>query len=69
MLSYAGRLQLIKSVLFGIQLYWCQIFVMPKKVLKEIQRICRVFLWIGQDVIQIPRKHQFHGHRCVYLKV
>lgn len=49
MLSYAGRLQLIKSVLFGIQLYWCQIFVMPKKVLKEIQRICRVFLWTGCD--------------------
>ncbi|XP_056691739.1 uncharacterized protein [Spinacia oleracea] len=30
-LSYAGRLQLVRSVLFGIQLYWCQIFVMPKK--------------------------------------
>ena len=48
-LSYAGRIQLIKSVLFGIQLYWCQIFVMPKKVMKEIQRICRVFLWTGGD--------------------
>lgn len=43
-LSYAGRLQMIKSVLFGIQLYWCQIFVMPKKVMKEVQRICRCFL-------------------------
>ncbi|XP_021844803.2 uncharacterized protein [Spinacia oleracea] len=30
-LPYAGRLQLVRSVLFGIQLYWCQIFVMPKK--------------------------------------
>ncbi|XP_056695389.1 uncharacterized protein [Spinacia oleracea] len=48
-LSYAGRLQLVKSVLFGIQLYWCQIFVMPKKVMKEIQRICRCFLWSGTD--------------------
>lgn len=34
--TYAGRLQLVKSVLFVIQLYWCQIFVMPKKVMKEI---------------------------------
>ncbi|XP_021836449.2 uncharacterized protein [Spinacia oleracea] len=49
LLSYAGRLQLIRSVLFGIQLYWCQIFIMPKKVLKEIQRICRCFLWIGAE--------------------
>lgn len=40
-LSYAGRLQLVKSVLFGMQLYWCQIFLMPKKVMKEIQKICR----------------------------
>ncbi|XP_021837093.2 uncharacterized protein [Spinacia oleracea] len=50
MLSYAGRLQLIKSVLFGVQLYWCQIFMMPKKVMKEIKRLCRSFLWIGTDV-------------------
>ncbi|XP_056698045.1 uncharacterized protein [Spinacia oleracea] len=48
-LSYAGRLQLVKSVRFGIQLYWCQIFVMPKKVMKEIQRICRCFLWSDTD--------------------
>ncbi|XP_021713494.1 uncharacterized protein LOC110681652 [Chenopodium quinoa] len=26
-LSYAGRIQLIKSVLFGIQTYWAQIFI------------------------------------------
>ncbi|XP_056685901.1 uncharacterized protein [Spinacia oleracea] len=49
LLSYAGRLQLVRSVLFGIQLYWCQIFIMPKKVLKEIQRICRCFLWTGAE--------------------
>ncbi|XP_056688114.1 uncharacterized protein [Spinacia oleracea] len=49
LLSYAGRLQLIRSVLFGIQLYWSQIFVMPKKVMKEIQRICRCFLWAGSE--------------------
>ncbi|XP_021865115.2 uncharacterized protein [Spinacia oleracea] len=48
-LSYAGRLQLVKSVSFCIQLYWSQIFVMPKKVMKEIQRICRCFMWSGTD--------------------
>ncbi|XP_021857904.1 uncharacterized protein [Spinacia oleracea] len=44
-----GRLQLFKSVLCGIQLYRCQIFVMPKKVMNEIQRLCRCFLWSGAD--------------------
>lgn len=47
-LSYAGRLQLIKSVLFGMQTYWCQVFLLPQKVIKLIQTICRVFLWTGQ---------------------
>lgn len=47
-LSYAGRLQLIKSVLFGIQVYWSQVFVIPQKVLKLLQTACRVFLWTGK---------------------
>ncbi|XP_048498145.1 uncharacterized protein LOC125496667 [Beta vulgaris subsp. vulgaris] len=46
-LSYAGRSQLISSVLQGIQLYWSQIFLLPKKVLREIQSILRSFLWSG----------------------
>ncbi|XP_056688387.1 uncharacterized protein [Spinacia oleracea] len=47
LLSYVGRLQLVKTVLYGMQLYWCQIFVMPKKVMREIHAICRTFLWTG----------------------
>lgn len=47
LLSYAGRIQLIKSVIFGVQSYWSQIFLLPKKVLKAIQTACRVFLWTG----------------------
>lgn len=35
-LSYDGRTQLISSVLQGIQSYLCHIFLLPKKVLKEI---------------------------------
>ncbi|XP_024638625.1 uncharacterized protein [Medicago truncatula] len=42
------RLQLIKSVLFGVQTYWSQVFVLPQKVLKLIQTACRVFLWTGK---------------------
>lgn len=51
LLSYAGRLQLIKSVLFGIQTYWSQIFVLPQKVLKLVQQACRTFLWTGKAVL------------------
>jgi len=49
--SYARRLQLIKSVLFDVQTYWSQVFVLPQKVLKLIQTVCRVFLWIGKSGI------------------
>ncbi|XP_047257506.1 uncharacterized protein LOC124889589 [Capsicum annuum] len=31
LLSYAGRVHLIKSVLFRVQSYWAQIFLLPKK--------------------------------------
>ncbi|XP_056697358.1 uncharacterized protein [Spinacia oleracea] len=46
-LSYAGRLQLVQTILLSLQSFWCQIFILPKKVIKEIQGYCRVFLWTG----------------------
>ncbi|XP_019257656.1 PREDICTED: uncharacterized protein LOC109235863 [Nicotiana attenuata] len=50
-LSYAGRVQLIKNVLFSIQTFWAQIFVLPKKITKLIEAICRSFLWTGEGNI------------------
>ncbi|KAK6791822.1 hypothetical protein RDI58_010903 [Solanum bulbocastanum] len=47
MLSHAGRLQLIKSVIFGMQSYWAQIFVLPTKIVKLVEAVCRSFLWTG----------------------
>jgi len=47
LLSYAGRLQLIKAFLFGVQAYWAQNFLLPKKVIKTIEQLCRTFLWTG----------------------
>lgn len=44
LLSYAGKLQLIKSVVFSITSYWMQIFPLPKKVLRHIESLCRIFL-------------------------
>ncbi|XP_019227163.1 PREDICTED: uncharacterized protein LOC109208497 [Nicotiana attenuata] len=51
LLSYAGRLQLIKSILFGVQSYWAQIFLLPKKVMKMVEAICRSFLWTGTSTV------------------
>ena len=47
--SYAGRLQLIQSVLFNVQNYWCRQFILPKSVLRKINQICISFFWKGKD--------------------
>ncbi|XP_062075276.1 uncharacterized protein LOC133779317 [Humulus lupulus] len=44
-LSFAGRIQLINSVLLGLRNYWMYIFVLPQSVVKEVERLCRGFLW------------------------
>ena len=41
-LSYAGRLQLIQSVIAGIQNFWAGMFILPK-----IESLMRRFLWTG----------------------
>ncbi|XP_009769002.1 uncharacterized protein [Nicotiana sylvestris] len=39
-LSYVGQVQLVKSVLFGVQSYWAQMFIIPVKVMKAIEAYC-----------------------------
>ena len=51
LLSYAGRLQLIQSVLFSIQNYWCRQFILPKGVIKVINQKCSRFFWKGSDML------------------
>ncbi|XP_052477986.1 uncharacterized protein LOC128033820 [Gossypium raimondii] len=51
-LSYAGKLQLIKAVLFSIQAYWCMRFLLPKAVLKKVSQICVRFFWEVGTVLQ-----------------
>ncbi|XP_058783261.1 uncharacterized protein LOC131657932 [Vicia villosa] len=45
LISYAGRQQLVKSVLMNISGYWMQVFPMPKTVIKRINTICHNFPW------------------------
>ncbi|KAL0284375.1 UNVERIFIED_CONTAM: hypothetical protein Sradi_7199300 [Sesamum radiatum] len=47
MLSFAGRVQLIKSVLSALQVYWAMAFILPKHIIKEIEKRLRRFLWKG----------------------
>jgi hypothetical protein len=44
-LSFAGRLQLIRSVLSSLQVYWSSIFVLPVSISNDIERLMRGFLW------------------------
>lgn len=55
LLSYAGRLLLIKSVLFHFQVYWSNTFLLPKRVVKNIETLCMHYLWSGsKDVGNMP---------------
>ncbi|KAK1582899.1 hypothetical protein Q3G72_019353 [Acer saccharum] len=48
-LSYAGRLQLIISVLSSIQVFWASHLCLPSKVLRNIEQKLCSFLWKGVD--------------------
>ncbi|CDP14221.1 unnamed protein product [Coffea canephora] len=51
-LSYGGRLQLIQSVLTGIYLHWCSVFIVSRecvsKFTRKINSILASFLWASE---------------------
>lgn len=49
-LSYAGRLQLLKSVLMSIVNFWLGAFRLPSSCIKEIEQLCSAFLWTGPQL-------------------
>nr|GEY59479.1 hypothetical protein [Tanacetum cinerariifolium] len=49
-LTYAGRMQLITSVLNSMQVYWASLFLLPKSRVKDIERILKGFLWCQGDL-------------------
>nr|GEY90012.1 RNA-directed DNA polymerase, eukaryota, reverse transcriptase zinc-binding domain protein [Tanacetum cinerariifolium] len=50
MLAYARRLQLIASVLSAIYVYWASMFMLPKTVIKDIDKILKGFMWNQGDL-------------------
>ncbi|XP_038994273.1 uncharacterized protein LOC120118241 [Hibiscus syriacus] len=49
-LSFGGRLQLVKSVLFNIFGYCSRQIVLPKGVISDIEKLCMRFFWKGCDI-------------------
>ncbi|KAF5759840.1 putative RNA-directed DNA polymerase [Helianthus annuus] len=45
LLSFAGRLQLIISVLSALHVYWSSVFILPASIIKELEAKMRNFLW------------------------
>lgn len=52
-LSFAGRLQLISSVICSTVNFWTSAFILPKTCIKHIEGMCNHFLWSGD----IAKKH------------
>ncbi|GJU55256.1 hypothetical protein Tco_1228970, partial [Tanacetum coccineum] len=44
-LSTVGWLQLIKSVIGSMHIYWASVFILPSRVLLDIKQLMRGFLW------------------------
>ncbi|CAL1356409.1 unnamed protein product [Linum trigynum] len=44
-LRYAGKVQLVLSFLYSLAQLWMAIFILPKVVIKEIEKMCSDFLW------------------------
>lgn len=49
-LSYARRLELIKSVLQSCYIYWSGVFGLPGRIMKQIESTFARFLWAGPDL-------------------
>jgi hypothetical protein len=46
-LTYVGRLELLRFILFGKVQFWLNIFPILEIVVRNIISICRNFLWTG----------------------
>ena len=49
-LSFAGRLQLISSVIQSLTNFWMSAFRLPSACIKEIDSLCSAFLWSGPEL-------------------
>ncbi|GAA0165508.1 reverse transcriptase [Lithospermum erythrorhizon] len=48
-LSYTGKVELIGSVIQGVEAFWLQAFPMPVTILDAVSSMCLKFLWGGKN--------------------
>ena len=53
-LSYAGRIQLINSVLFSLHTYWISLFILSKKIISRLKIYARAFYSINMPITIVP---------------
>nr|GEX12375.1 hypothetical protein [Tanacetum cinerariifolium] len=44
-LSIVGRLQLVRSVLSFMHIYWASVFILPPHIIYDLEQLMRSFLW------------------------
>ncbi|GJW98174.1 RNA-directed DNA polymerase, eukaryota, reverse transcriptase zinc-binding domain protein [Tanacetum coccineum] len=60
-LSYAGRIQLIASVLASMQNYWAYVYLLPNTVVMELEKLFRRFIWnLGDSAKDKVKPHVFY---------
>ncbi|GJV80963.1 hypothetical protein Tco_1516833 [Tanacetum coccineum] len=75
-LSYVGRLQLCRSVLSSMHVYWVAVLVIPIGIIHDIEQLMRDFLWyngelkrgkakVAWDIICLPKREGGLGIRSL----
>lgn len=59
-LSFAGRVQLINTVIHNLTNFWMSVYKLPKRCIKEIDQICASFLWSGPSLNSKKAKIAWH---------
>lgn len=44
-LSFAGKIRMVASVIYGMVNFWSSVFVLPKAFYGKIDSLCSAFLW------------------------
>ncbi|KAK4395894.1 hypothetical protein Sango_1743700 [Sesamum angolense] len=67
-LSFAGKTQVIKSVLMALNLYWAMAFILPKKIIQEVEKYLHTFLWKGSSERGYPKMDVIKGeHSSIWV--
>nr|GEX42583.1 hypothetical protein [Tanacetum cinerariifolium] len=58
----SGRLQLVRSVLGSMHIYWASVFILPSQVIFDIEQLMRGFLWCHGDMSRGKAKVSWEVH-------